>query len=55
MPDLTGLSVREALRKCGKYKIEAQVLGSGIVTGQQPAAGKRLEPDMICSLTCRER
>jgi len=55
MPDLRGLSVREAMQKCVKYNIEAQVLGSGIVTRQQPAPGKKIEPAIVCRLTCRER
>ncbi len=55
LPDMKGLSVREAMGLLAQYNIKAQVAGNGVVILQQPAAGTRLTEGMICQLTCVER
>jgi cell division protein FtsI (penicillin-binding protein 3) len=42
MPDLKGLTLREALMRLGSSIARVQVSGSGIVVTQDPAAGKRI-------------
>jgi len=43
MPDLKGLSVREALRLVGKQLDNVRVSGNGYLATQSPAAGARIE------------
>ncbi len=50
MPDLKGLSAREARLWLHALGIRARVKGTGLVTGQSPAAGAPLEPE--ATLTC---
>ena len=52
MPDLAGLSVREALRRLTRLELRPQILGSGTVVRQSPAAGTALEPGAGCRLWC---
>ncbi|MEZ5291372.1 MAG: penicillin-binding protein [Vicinamibacterales bacterium] len=40
MPDLTGLSAREALRRMARLGLSAKIQGSGLVAGQYPDAGE---------------
>jgi cell division protein FtsI (penicillin-binding protein 3) len=39
VPDLHGMTVREAMRALGPHGLEAAVEGSGVVVSQEPAAG----------------
>jgi cell division protein FtsI (penicillin-binding protein 3) len=50
LPDLRGLSAREALRVVTRLGLTARVTGSGVVTSQTPAAGTPIEPGMACEL-----
>ncbi|MGE0443951.1 MAG: penicillin-binding protein [Vicinamibacterales bacterium] len=43
VPDLTGLSARDALRALGQLGLTTQLHGDGIVTAQRPAPGTPLE------------
>jgi hypothetical protein len=43
VPDLTGLSARDALRALGQLGLTAQLHGDGLVTAQRPAPGTPLE------------
>jgi cell division protein FtsI (penicillin-binding protein 3) len=50
VPDLRGLSAREALRKLAKLGMHAHASGDGFVVSQHPEAGSRLEPGGVCEL-----
>src|SRR5581483_7687487 len=50
LPDLTGLSAREALRVLTKLGLAARLNGSGLVTSQRPAAGSLVNPGDVCEL-----
>jgi cell division protein FtsI (penicillin-binding protein 3) len=53
MPNLVGLSVREALQKLAFFKIEAMVHGSGRVVRQFPSAGTAISSGMRCEIECQ--
>ena len=55
MPDLRGLSAREALRLLGRIGMRARLSGSGFVVDQRPQAGSPLVPGDACSLTLDRR
>ena len=50
LPDLRGLSAREALRVLTKIGLTARLAGNGVVTSQTPAPGTPIEPGMACEL-----
>jgi cell division protein FtsI (penicillin-binding protein 3) len=50
LPDLRGLSAREALRVLTKIGLTARLSGNGVVSSQQPAPGTPIEPGMACLL-----
>jgi membrane peptidoglycan carboxypeptidase len=50
LPDLRGLSAREALRELARLGLTARMDGSGVVVDQDPPAGSPLEPGATCSL-----
>lgn len=54
VPDLVGLSLREALLRLGAMGIEARVQGSGVVVAQDPEPNTRIEKGTVCRLTCKE-
>jgi cell division protein FtsI (penicillin-binding protein 3) len=51
MPDLQGLSARDALRRLVKLGLTARVQGNGIVVAQDPPAGTALDTVGQCRLT----
>jgi cell division protein FtsI (penicillin-binding protein 3) len=51
IPDLRGLSAREALRTLAQLGLTARLQGRGVVTDQTPAAGTLLERGITCTLT----
>jgi len=53
MPDLAGLTIREALRVLSAVGVVPEIQGSGLVARQQPLPGEPLEPGMACRLWCR--
>jgi cell division protein FtsI (penicillin-binding protein 3) len=53
VPDLTGLTLRQALRRLAVCSIEARVQGSGIVREQNLAPGIRIKKNMVCELRCQ--
>ncbi|MDZ7292107.1 MAG: penicillin-binding transpeptidase domain-containing protein [candidate division KSB1 bacterium] len=53
MPNLVGLSVREALRRLALLKLDAYVHGSGRVVRQYPDAGATISADVHCELECQ--
>jgi cell division protein FtsI (penicillin-binding protein 3) len=50
LPDLRGLSAREAVRVLTRIGLAARLTGSGIVTAQNPAAGSTVDPGTLCQL-----
>jgi cell division protein FtsI (penicillin-binding protein 3) len=55
MPDLRGLSAREALRLLSRIGLTARLSGSGFVVDQRPQAGSPLVRGDTCSLTLDRR
>ncbi len=51
VPDVTGLSAREAVRVLLARGLKARLSGSGVVVSQVPAAGEPLEPGSVCRLS----
>jgi cell division protein FtsI (penicillin-binding protein 3) len=51
MPDLQGMSARDALRRLVKLGLTARVQGSGFVVSQDPPAGAALDAVGQCRLT----
>src|SRR5262252_4524544 len=51
VPDLSGLSAREAVRKLVTIGMTARLSGNGFVVTQDPPAGAPLERDAVCRLT----
>jgi cell division protein FtsI/penicillin-binding protein 2 len=50
VPNLYGMSAREAVRKLVTLGLRAHLSGDGFVTSQDPAAGALLEPGAVCNL-----
>jgi cell division protein FtsI (penicillin-binding protein 3) len=50
VPDLHGLSAREAIRKLARAGMSARISGDGLVVSQHPAPGEPVEPGGYCSL-----
>jgi cell division protein FtsI (penicillin-binding protein 3) len=55
MPDLRGLSAREALRSLSRIGMTARLSGDGFVVEQSPAAGEALVRGDACTLTLGRR
>jgi cell division protein FtsI/penicillin-binding protein 2 len=51
MPDLSGMSAREAMRKLTTVGLTARISGDGFVVSQDPPAGARLEPGGVSRVT----
>ena len=50
MPDLRGMSAREALRMLARLGLTARIEGRGVVIGQTPEAGMPLERGTTCTV-----
>jgi len=50
VPDVTGMSARDAIRQLMKGGLNARLSGDGVVVSQDPPAGTPLEPGMVCRL-----
>ena len=50
VPDLRGLSARDAMRTLARLGMSARLSGSGSVVSQQPLPGEPLEASGVCSL-----
>jgi len=50
VPDLIGLSAREAIRVLARVGLRPRVSGDGIVLQQEPRPGSPVNPGMACSL-----
>jgi cell division protein FtsI (penicillin-binding protein 3) len=55
MPDLSGLSAREAVQLLARLGIAARLVGDGVVAGQQIAPGTPLEQGAFCVLRLTRR
>ncbi len=55
LPDLTGMSAREALRELARLGLSARMQGAGVVVQQDPPAGAPLEPGATCTLVLNRR
>ncbi|HEX6165090.1 MAG TPA: penicillin-binding protein, partial [Vicinamibacterales bacterium] len=55
LPDLRGLSAREALRELARLGLTARMEGTGVVVDQSPVAGSPLEPGATCTLVLNRR
>jgi len=51
IPDVRGLSAREALRVLTSIGLTAHLTGVGVVASQSPAPGTPIEPGLACELT----
>lgn len=52
-PDLEGMSVREAARRCAALGLRVQMQGVGVVASQDPPAGSAVEPGDLLRLQFR--
>jgi cell division protein FtsI (penicillin-binding protein 3) len=50
VPDLRGMSARDAVRKLEKVGMTARVSGDGFVVSQVPAPGEPIDADALCRL-----
>jgi beta-lactam-binding protein with PASTA domain len=50
MPDLKGLTLRQALQSIAGLELEVNVTGSGQVVGQSPPPGTLVQPNALCVL-----
>ena len=55
LPDLIGLTVREAMRRLTQRAVPVRITGSGFVTRQEPAPGTPLPLSGPCRLWCSPR
>jgi cell division protein FtsI (penicillin-binding protein 3) len=51
MPDLNGMTAREAVQALVKIGMTANLSGNGVVVGQSPEPGSPLEGEAVCHLT----
>ncbi len=54
MPDLAGMSLKQALERMSSLGYTPRVVGSGRVVGQRPEAGAPLNPDMSVEIVLRD-
>ena len=50
VPDLSGMSAREAVQKLVKLGMSARVSGDGFVVSQTPPAGAPIDGNAMCRL-----
>ena len=50
IPDLRGLSAREAVRALGRIGLVARMTGDGFVISQDPPPGEPVEQGMVCAM-----
>lgn len=52
IPDVKGLTLREAAMSMAEANIEFVVIGNGVVKSQSPKAGEMIDREGVCLLTC---
>jgi len=55
MPDLNGLSLRDAMEIMGNIRVNVEYEGKGRVVAQSPKPEEELRKGTICRLTLKER
>ena len=55
LPDLRGMSAREAIRELARAGLTAKMQGTGVVVEQDPPAGSPFEPGATCTLVLNRR
>ena len=55
MPNLNGLSLKDALEVMGNIRMNVEYEGKGRVASQFPKANEAIHKGMICKLTLKER
>ncbi len=55
MPDVTGLSLRKALKLLNKSNLKIRIQGNGRIVEQAPAVGESLESFTSCTLTLEQK
>ena len=55
MPNLQGLSLKDALEVMGNIRMNVEYTGKGRVVAQEPKAEEALQRGMICRLTLKEK
>jgi len=50
MPDLVGKTLRQVAEECARLGIKPKIRGSGIAVGQRPAAGTRINRNLVCEV-----
>jgi beta-lactam-binding protein with PASTA domain len=55
VPDLRGLSARDAVRKLVKLGMNARATGDGFVISQTPEPGAPIDGDSLCRLVLERR
>jgi cell division protein FtsI (penicillin-binding protein 3) len=55
LPDLRGMSARDAVRRLVKLGVAARVSGDGTVVSQDPAPGTAINADSVCRLVLQRR
>ena len=55
MPNLKGLSLKDALEIAGNIRMNVEYSGMGRVVSQSPKAGEPLRKGQICMLTLKEK
>jgi cell division protein FtsI (penicillin-binding protein 3) len=50
VPDLYGMSARDAVRKLANLGLAVQLTGDGVVATQDPPAGTAIDPGAVCRL-----
>ena len=55
LPDLRGMSAREALRELARIGLTARMQGAGVVVDQDPPPGSPFEPGTSCALVLTRR
>ncbi len=55
MPQVVGMSIRQALQQLSLYGIDAHVVGSGRVAQQYPPAGTTVSSSLRCELRCQSK
>ena len=55
MPNLQGLSLKDALEVMGNIRMNVEYTGKGRVVAQEPKAEETLQKGAICKLTLKEK
>lgn len=55
MPDMKGLSLKDALEIAGNFRMSVEYTGKGRVVAQSPKADEVLRKGQVCKLTLKER